>query len=78
MSTLQEIKVAAAALPAEERSALVTWLSESEDVSRIRREELRREIRIGLDQIERGEVALLDMAQIKRKARTQKEAERQS
>jgi hypothetical protein len=76
MSTLHEIKAAAAALPAEERSELVTWLSKSEDVSRIRREELRREIQLGLDQIERGEVAPLDMAEIKRKAREQKEAKR--
>jgi len=77
MSTLHEIKAAAAALPAAERSELVTWLSKSEDVSRIRWEELRREIQIGLDQIERGEVAPLDMVEIKRKAREQKEAKRQ-
>ena len=32
MSTLPEIKAAAGALPAEERSALVAWLSESETV----------------------------------------------
>jgi hypothetical protein len=69
MSTLREIKAAAATLPVEERSELVTWLSESDDVWKIRREQLRREIQIGLDEIERGEVAPLDMAAVKRKAR---------
>jgi hypothetical protein len=69
MNTLQEIKAAAELLPADQRSDLVTWLNESEDVYRIRRDALRREIQIGLDQIERGEVAPLDMAEIKRKAR---------
>ena len=69
MSTLHEIKAAAATLPAEDRSELVAWLSESQDVWKIRREQLRREIQIGLDEIERGEVAPLDMAAIKRQAR---------
>ena len=76
MSTLHEIKAAAATLPVEDRSALVTWLSESKDVWEIRREQLRREIQIGLDEIERGEVAPLDMAEIKRKARGRFEGER--
>ncbi len=75
MSTLHEIKAAAATLPAEDRSELVVWLSESKDVWEIRREQLRREIKIGLDEIERGEVAPLDMAEIKRKARARFEAE---
>lgn len=76
MSTLHEIKAAAATLPAKDRSELVSWLSESQDVSEIRREQLRREIQIGLDEIERGEVAPLEMAEIKRKARARFEAER--
>lgn len=74
MSTLREIKDAAAALTPEERSELVTWLSESEDIWKIRREELRREIQVGLDEIEGGEVAPLDINDIKRKARAQWEA----
>ncbi len=78
MSTLHEIKAAAATLPAEDRSALVAWLSESKDVWEIRREQLRREIQIGLDEIERGDVAPLDMAEIKRKARARFEAERRN
>lgn len=68
MSTLAEIKDAAARLPAEQRSELITWLGLAEDVSRMRREQLRREIQIGLDEIERGEIALLNMTVIKRKA----------
>ncbi len=69
MSTLAEIKKAAARLPAEQRTELITWLGQAEDVSRIRREQLRQEIQIGLDEIERGEVAPLDMRAIKCKAR---------
>ena len=75
MCTLQEIKEASAALPAEDRSELVAWLSESKDVWEIRREQLRREIQIGLDDIERGDVAPLDMTEIKRKARARFDAE---
>jgi hypothetical protein len=78
MSTLQEIKAAAAALPATDRNELATWLSESEDVSKIRREQLLREIRMGLDQIQRGEIAPLDMAAIKRKARSDWSSQRSS
>ncbi len=78
MSTLKEIKAAAAALPANERSELLTWLGESTEVWEIRREALRREIRIGLDDVERGKVGPLDMAEIKRKARASWEAGRRS
>ena len=76
MSTLHEIKAAASTLPADQRSELVAWLSEAQDVWKIRREQLRREIKIGLDEIERGEVAPLDIDEIKRKARARWEAER--
>ena len=77
MSTLNEIKAAAATLPVEDRSELVACLSESKDVWVIRRDQLRREIQVGLDDIERGEVAPLDMAEIKRKARARFDAEHQ-
>ena len=73
MSTLGEIKEAAARLPTEQRSELITWLSEADDVLKLRREELRREIQIGLDEINRGEVAPLDMAEIKQKARARRD-----
>lgn len=76
MSTLHEIKAAAATLTAEDRSELVSWLSEAPDVWAIRREQLRRKIQVGLDEIARGEVAPLDMAEIKHKARARWEAER--
>jgi hypothetical protein len=62
MSTLHEIKVAAAGLPVEERSELVTWLSEAKDMYELRREQLRR-------------VAPLDMTEIKAKARARWETE---
>jgi hypothetical protein len=39
-----------------------------------RREQLRREIQVGLDENARGESAPLDMAEIKRKARARWEA----
>ena len=68
MSTIHEIKAAAATLSADQRNELVTWLSESEDVLKIRHEQLRRDIQIGLDQIERGETAPFDMEEIRRKA----------
>ncbi len=73
MSTFAEIKDAAARLPADQRSELITWVGQAEDVSRIRREQLRREIQIGLDKIEHGEVAPLDVLAIKHKARTDRD-----
>jgi hypothetical protein len=74
MSTLQEIEAAAAELPAEACSELDTWLNESEDGWKRRCDDFRREIQIGLDEIERGEVAPLDMAAIKAQARERREA----
>jgi hypothetical protein len=73
MSTLGEIKEAAARLPAEQRSELITWLHEADDVLELRREQLRREVQIGLDEINRGEMAPLDMAAIKQKARARRD-----
>jgi hypothetical protein len=78
MSTLQEIKAAAAMLPATDRSELAAWLSESEDVFKIRREKLMTEIQNGMDQIQRGEIAALDIAAIKVKARDRWDAGRRS
>lgn len=69
MSTLQEIQAAASALPAEDRSTLVTWLSTSPDVWECRRGQLRADIDAGLRDIASGNVAPLDMEDIKRKAR---------
>lgn len=75
MSTLGEIKEAAAQLPADQRSELITWLSEADDVLVLRQEQLRRAIQIGLDEINRGEVAPLEMAEIKRKSRARRNVE---
>jgi hypothetical protein len=75
MSTLEEIKAAAATLPPEARSELLAWLCESNDVWEIRRDQLRQAIQLGLDEIERGEVAPLNMPEIKLKARSRWEAE---
>lgn len=63
MNTLSEIKAAAAKLSAEDRSALFEWLS------RLARKSLHQEIQVGLDEIERGEVTPLDMAEIRRAAK---------
>ena len=73
MSTIHEIKAAAATLSADQRNELVMWLSESEDVLEIRREQLRHDIQLGFDQIERGEFAPLDMDEVRRKARARME-----
>ena len=78
MSTLREVKAAAASLPVEERSELITWLNVSEEVLKLRYEQLRREIQVGLNEIEHGEVELLDVAEIKRSARARWEAERRA
>lgn len=76
MSTLLEIKAAAATLPVEERSELVNWLSEADDVWEHRQGQLRREIQIGVDAIKRGDVAPLDMDDIIRKVHATVQAEK--
>jgi hypothetical protein len=50
MSTLHEIKAAAATLAAEDRSELLAWLIESPDVWEVHRERLQREIESGMDE----------------------------
>ena len=56
MSTVQEIKQAASRLSAKERLELSEWLGEAQDVERLRLEELRRNIAIGIAQADRGEL----------------------
>ena len=53
---MQEIKQAAARLSPEEQWELARWLAENDEVKRLRREELRREIAIGIAQADRGEM----------------------
>ncbi len=76
MSTLHEVKAAAAALPVQERCELVDWLSDAEDIWELRQEQLRRDIQVGLDQVARGEYTPIDMETVKREARAKFEAQR--
>jgi antitoxin ParD1/3/4 len=65
MSTVVEVKSATEQLSAEERWELYRWLGESKDVQRLRLEDLRREIAMGVEQADRGEVVPLDVQSIK-------------
>ncbi len=64
MSTA-EIREATERLSPQDRWELYRWLGESRDVQCFRREELRREIAVGIEQADRGETAPLDVRQIK-------------
>ena len=57
MSTVAEVKTVTEQLSAKDRWELYRWLGESEDVQRLRHDELRREIAIGIEQAKRGDVA---------------------
>jgi len=65
MSTVSEVKAATRNLSPEERWELYRWLGESKDVQQFRYEELRREIAIGIQQADRGELAPLNMGAVK-------------
>lgn len=69
MSTVVEVKVAVERLSAEDRWELYRWLGQSKELQQFRHEELRREIGIGLDQANRGDLALLDVQAVKREVR---------
>ena len=69
MSTVLEIKTATEQLSPQERWQLFRWLENSSDVRRYRREELQREIAIGLEQADAGETAPLDVAVLKDEVR---------
>jgi hypothetical protein len=69
MSTVTEVKAATERLPAKDRWELYRWLGEAKDVQRFRHEELRREITAGLEQADRGDVAPLDVQNIKDEVR---------
>ena len=53
--TVEELKAEAAKLPPDDRFALAEWIEQSEDIRELRRAALAREIKIGLDQLDRGE-----------------------
>ena len=62
---VEELKAEAAKLPPDDRFALAEWIEQSEDIRDLRRAVLIREIRIGLDEIDRGEcVECKDEAQL--------------
>ncbi len=65
MSTVTEVKSATERLSAEERWELYRWLGEAQDVRRMRHEELRREIAYGIEEADQGNVAPLDVENIK-------------
>jgi len=67
MSTVQEIKAVAAHLSLQERLELAEWLADSEEIRRLRLEELRRDLGLGVAQADRGE--LRDGAEVFRKLR---------
>ena len=69
MSTVTELKKAAEQLSPRDRWDFFVWLRESEDVRNRQREELRREIAVGLDEVSRGEVAPLDISSIRAQIR---------
>lgn len=69
MSTLTEIKAAAKQVSAEDRYELLHWLAGSEEMRRRELEELRRTVAIGVQQADRGELAPLDIGEIKAEGR---------
>ena len=76
MSTVLEIKTAAEQLSPQERWQLFRWLENSSDVRRFRREELQRDIAIGLEQADGGETEPLDVAALKDEVRQHLNAKR--
>jgi len=58
--TVEELKAETAKLPPDDRSALADWIGEDEDVRGLRREKLIRELRLGIEQADRGELIEAD------------------
>ena len=69
MSTVAEVKAATERLSAQDRWELYRWLGESEDVRRFRLEELRRDIAIGIEQADRGDLAPWNLKETKAEVR---------
>jgi len=69
MSSVKEVKAATQGLSPQERWELYRWLGESKDVQQFRHEELRREVAIGIKQADRGEIAALNIEDIKTEVR---------
>ena len=64
-----EIKAAAEQVSAEDRYELLHWLAGSEEMRRRELEELLRAITVGVEQANRGELAPLDIEEIKTEGR---------
>lgn len=69
MSTVEEIKRAAANLSPKERVELFQWLDKSEELRRARYQQLKRDIAVGIEEADRGETTPLDIETIKRAVR---------
>jgi hypothetical protein len=67
MSTVVEVKKATEQLSSKDRWELFVWLRESEDVRTHQLQELQRDLAVGLQQADRGEVAPLDISSIRAK-----------
>jgi hypothetical protein len=65
MSSVTEIKAATQSLSPQERWELYRWLGETREMLQFRREELRNEIAIGIEQADRGDVSPLDTVALK-------------
>ena len=64
MSTVEEIKSAAAKLAPTERFEILEWLSEADDLRKLRLKRLRQDIAKGIADVERGAVSRLDANEI--------------
>jgi hypothetical protein len=69
MSTVAEVKAVTEQLSAKQRWDLYCWLGESEDVHRLHHDDLRREIAIGIEQANRGDLAPWDLEEAKAEVR---------
>ena len=67
MSTVVEVKKATEQLSSKDRWELFVWLREFEDVRTHQLQELQRDLAVGLQQADRGEVAPLDISSIRAK-----------
>ena len=67
MSSVTGVKKATARLSPQERWELFVWLRESEEVRSRQREELARDIAVGVEQADRGEIAPLNIPSIRAK-----------
>ena len=58
--TVEELKAETAKLSVDARRQLAEWIEESEDVRNLRRDELIRDLQVGVDQADRGDLTDAD------------------